>query len=789
MKSGTWVVALALAASGCDLIFPPPPPDGGGLPPDVCNTLQEALTDPQCTIAQATDRFDWISPPEGNQRDEDWFSFTTPATMDARSLLRVTAGYGAPSTPVQLAVNILSENGMASVGRASDRHGQGPPRPVEILTRFTQPNTRLVLLLTDDPVNITRPQMDPRNQYVVRWDVLQDPDVNEPNDATPTPITLGPQLPEGVGGSNTGYLATPDDDDRFSIAVPVGRKIIYLRVNEASPAPKPSNYRLAYTLYGPPEAGFPGGRPIAEGQVDNNTIPVDLATARLAMNGTGGTYTLSIHAYREPGVVGPLPGDVRLQYRVSVLIVDDRDVNENNDSVLQAQAAAVSLAVGATRPFIGRIGYVGDPDWFAVSLAPDTQPRVLRYRLLPPTGTGRFPPLPTPFSGPDREVLVVTEVTAGATPQERIDNCKVDPVVCPKGYAANPAFQTTVEQFCALSPPQCLHSSREEDPYYQGLRNFEGRLPVPPHASTIIYYLSVQDVGNDWADDRDYTLEVSLLADPDEEPRAALPAQTQVVPFAEDVSGATFPVPPPGASVLSGNLSFGYGRTLENEPTLGQGIRGPADYDAVPTDIDRYELQFPFVDPAAGPLDRTWELQWAVSHVGGSPPHDLALEIEFCDGTQTPTDGGSCYSVTRSRSGGSLVLAYTDEALQGWHNTSNQFAWQPLYERDAGGPATAITARAYGCFCFEPRFVQGGKFFLKVGAVDRNAYDVAGYQVRTAFTAYPKQFAGARDGGMASCPAVTDAGTPDAGAPDAGDPDGGTPPPPPPPRGGCDFTR
>jgi hypothetical protein len=153
------------------------------------------------------------------------------------------------------------------------------------------------------------------------------------------------------------------------------------------------------------------------------------------------------------------------------------------------------------------------------------------------------------------------------------------------------------------------------------------------------------------------------------------------------------------------------------------------------------------------------------------------------------------------------LLGYTDEALRGWHNTSGQTPWQQLYELDAGAAATSVTARAYGCFCFEPRFVQGGTFFLKVGAVDRNAYDVASYQVRTAFTAYPKSFAVGNDGGMMSCPVVTDAGTPDAGAPDGGDPDGGTdggdpdggtdggpppdagPPPPPPARGGCEFTR
>jgi hypothetical protein len=173
--------------------------------------------------------------------------------------------------------------------------------------------------------------------------------------------------------------------------------------------------------------------------------------------------------------------------------------------------------------------------------------------------------------------------------------------------------------------------------------------------------------------------------------------------------------------------------------------------------------------------------------VSGAVPLSLALEVELCDGTAPNPDGGSCNSVTTTRSGGALVLAYDPQPLHSWWNDGT-YAYQPLYTLDAGAPGNLYTARGYGCFCFEPRFIQGGKLFVKVTAVDRDTWDVAPYTVRTAFTSYPKSFAVFSDGGTITCPAVNDAGTPADGGTDGGT-DGGADAGPPPPRGGCDFTR
>jgi len=110
--------------------------------------------------------------------------------------------------------------------------------------------------------------------------------------------------------------------------------------------------------------------------------------------------------------------------------------------------------------------------------------------------------------------------------------------------------------------------------------------------------------------------------------------------------------------------------------------------------------------------------------------------------------------VDRSSRGNKLVLSYNPASIAAWHNPNGPF--QPAYDRGTP-PDQTVLARAYGCFCFEPRFVAGGKFFVNVSSVDRNTYFPARYDIWTAFTDYPQSYP--LDGGMVSCPAPG----PDAG--------------------------
>jgi hypothetical protein len=754
-------LASLLLLAACPGDGPGEEPDGGTeLIPDPCNSREEALSLAECELTPGQQVERYISFPG----DQDWYSVRMPPTANARTLVRVTAGYLAQSTAVNLAVSLLREDGQVSLARQVDDHGQGAPRPVEIIIPFTEPNARLLLLLGDEPAVPSRPQFDARSPYFVKVEVLDNPDANEPNNtpAQATPLTLNPQGAVQVGTA-TGYLATAGDVDMFSFTVEAN-KVAYLRLTAPELRPAAA-YRLSYELR------RPDGTNEAEGRVLNATIAADLATARKVK--ATGTWIVVVQGYRSPTDTGPAPGDLRLQYSLEVRVMDEedpQDVGQGNDTIQNALVRTIGAAPGSSTSFTGRIGSVPDPDWYAVDVPASSAPTVLTFRLVEGTGGGRFPPLP---GFVDRQVRVLTLVTKGATAADWRVACTSDPTACPKGYGEVPGAQTLVEAYCNSSTtPMCLHASREEEPQrFPSLRNFAGALPVPPRATALRYYFVVQDDGNNWADDRDYTLHVSWLDDPDDAPRysGGVEGATSLA-LANDSSGSTFPAPPAGATSFTGQLTHGFGRLRDADRATGHGVRGPADYDAVPSDVDSFILQLP--GGLAEPLDRTWALQWQVQHLpDGGLPHGLALDLTFCDGDRQ--DGGACTPVRTNNRGGPLTLAYRDDALRAWHSESFS-GLQPLYSRQVSGSATTFTVLPYACACLEPRFIRGGTVRVDVTATERTSYERVNYTVRTAYTDYPKSYA--VDGGTAVCPAPTqDGGTPL--------PDGGTSWVP-----GCRFT-
>ena len=556
---------------------------------------------------------------------------------------------------------------------------------------------------------------DARAPYALTVEFVQNPDANESNDVTPTPIPLAAAEGGTMKGRQTGYLATTNDVDRFAFEVPAGRKVTYLHISSPKQTPPPA-YRLAYTLKDASDV------PVAEGRVPHEFDGVDLATARIT---NGGRYTLVVEGYRDPNSnVSKVPGDLRQQYTVDVVVFPEADAYEPNDTMQTARAVPMS-APGSTANLTARIGHIPDPDWFGIDLAPSSRPTVLYYQVTPTTNGGRFSTLPGPR---DRMVRVFLPVTQGANEAERQNACRTNTSVCPRKDNDDSEMKAIVDAHCGLSPPRCLIASREETPKFTELKNFEGAIPVPAHGSTMRVYLLVQDDGSNWADDRDYQLKVEWRADPDEESRA----QTVVRTLAGD-SGGAFPAPPSGGAFeLTGTLSYGHGFTRNLDPSDAQGVRGPNDYDVFTSDSDRYELRF----PAGMSGDRTWELQWEVEHGGtGGPPYDVVLEVEFCVGT-------SCSVVARS-------IGYKGGNLGAWHSAGVQgAAFQPVYSRTTLSDRTQVTALAWGCFCFEDRFVQAGKFFLTVTGVDRTSYAPAPYRVRTAYTDYPKPY----NGGMCPVP-------------------------------------
>lgn len=741
MPSCLRLLPLALLA----LTACPPPnntPDAGTEPiVDVCNDLNEALTSADCALRLGEPLQGYISVPG----DQDWYSVRLPDTVGPRTLVRVRAGYSAPSTAVNLAVNVLREDGQRSLGRKVDNHGAGAPRPVEFILPFSEPSARLVLLLSDEPTTPSRPNIDVRSPYSVQVDVLENPDVNEPNDTTPTALPLTGQ---GVQtGTITGFIATAGDVDRYTFNVGANQ-VGWVRVSAPGRSPPPP-YRLSYELLAP------DGTRVAEDQAPNNVVPADLSTARRMRQ--AGTWQIAVRAYRRPNDPVVPEGDLSHQYTVEVRVMPEEDPSElssNNDVFRDARVQALPNNPGsASVSFTGRLAAVPDPDWYAVDVPANSQNTVLRYRLVVLSSAGRFPPLGGIV---DRQVRVVTEVTGANTDVAR-QACLSQLSVCPRGFDPRDTLtRDLVNGFCNITPPLCLRSGRDEAQDFANLRNFAGTVPVPPHASTLTYHFLVQDSGNNWADDRDYRLEVQWLQDTDEDARfSGGTEQPTVRPLAEDSSGATYPAPPRGAAYeVGGVLSYGHGRGVGE--TSAPTVRGPTDYDAVPTDVDRYTFQLP--TGLSAPLDRTWALQWEVQRLeDGGTPADLALELTFCDGDRL--DGGTCTPVRTTSQGNPLILAYRDDNLASWQTPPNTFTGlQPLYERTQSASATTVTLRPYACTCLEPRFIRGGTLDVAVSAVDRTDHVPVQYTLRTAYTDYPKSYA--TDGGTATCPAPQlDAGT------------------------------
>lgn len=729
-KTCCWIaIAATIPLWACN---PPPKcnPDeeicdtDAGPPEDICNSKDEALSDSRCEIIVGSDAgvLGYLS----KAQDQDWY-VAKLGTLDNRSLVHITAGYGAPATPVNLAVSVLKEDAVTGLARKIDKHGAAAPKPVDIIFPFAESNTKLFIVLADEQAS-NKDIFDVKNQYQAKVEIVQNPDLNEPNDMTPTviPLTASGALMVGQG---KGALATDNDVDKFSFTAPAGRKVLYLHITAPKLTPQ-ALMRLSYTLYDST------GKSISEGTAQNEFVPVDLATARLT---TAGDYTLDIRGYKPASSAVTVPGDLRLLYTVDVQFMDDLDMNEPNDSITAPKVVPLNYGGGAS--FTGRLGYVPDPDVFGIDLAATGNAGVLHYRLTMATG-GPAPRFPALAPASDRQLRVVTQVTGSTLPQNRQD-CKTNNAICPKGYEGNAGNQQLVEGLCdTQDPPWCLRSERLEHQKFPNLKNMEGRIPVPAHAGTVRYTLFVQDEGNNYADDRDYNILIEYEADPDDTTRASLPLQTQTSALVEN---ASFPVPV-GAGV-SGNVSHGYGRILRNRDDEGDGVRSPNDYDAVPTDFDRFEFTLPAVAP---PSDRSWALQWEVWHGDGgqnAPPSDLTLEVNFCTVGTLP-DGG-CMGLTR-------ILAYSPDTLGPWYSGA-QIDRGVLWQRTVGANTTTVTAQPLGCFCMEPRFMSSGHFIVNVGAVDRNRNEPTYYTIKQSLAPYPPP-AFIVDGGSVSCPVVADGG-------------------------------
>ena len=723
LQSSVFVVALSAAVS-CSK-SKGGPPDAGIV--DVCNIPSDALT-PACQLLQGTSVTAYVS----HASEQDWYGFKLPADTTARTLVHITAGYGVASSPVNLSVTAYAADGKTILAQGIDRHGAGQPRPVDLLFNYAQPNGQVYILISDD-LSDNPSAFDFKNPYSIQVALAEDPDPNEGNDPTPTPIVLSPQAGGFSEGLQSGFLATSGDVDEFSVSVS-NQNLLYVHLTAPAVTPPPP-YRLSYNLLDPQ------GNNVSSGVVANSFIAVDLATARRV---SSGTYLIQVQAFEDPALGGPPPGSLTYQYGLDVRLMNSLDTNEPNNDVGHAKnislpsLAAASDAlptvsqVGSGQSITGRLDAVPDPDWFSLTLGAYGGPSILYYHLVPSGTAGRFPPIPGTI---DRQLRLFQPVAGTAACNTVSAN---DLVGCPKNSGNLFGFNL-VTTYCGLTPPLCMLSSRQEYLTFANLRNLEGAIQVPSHGSPVTYNLLFEDLGNNWADDSPYTLLAQWRKDGNE------PGVNQLVtaPLAYDSVGAGYPVPNASSTKLTGAMSYGFGLNQNLNSNAGQGVHGSNDYDAQVSETGHFHLTFP--TPSQPPfLDRTLALQWSVTNAS----YNLDLTFQFCDGSL----GGACTPVNTTRGGSPFSLTYIPGNFLTWANqsfTNAAVSPMPVVQNNNN----VFTVTPYACLCMEPRFMQGGYLDVAVSTVDRTDYQPSNYAVNIALTPYPPATpTSLPDGGTFNCP-------------------------------------
>src|SRR5207302_63883 len=116
---------------------------------------------------------------------------------------------------------------------------------------------------------------------------------------------------------------------------------------------------------------------------------------------------------------------------------------------------------------------------------------------------------------------------------------------------------------CSFPTPECIFSYREEDPAALDLGNFQGEIPVPAHGSAVSYALLFEDISNDGADDRAYSLQLSYVAEGSDDASSyhadgtsAISVGTSLGSYSED---------PGNAGAAQGYFGSGHGVNVRNQ--------------------------------------------------------------------------------------------------------------------------------------------------------------------------------------------------------------------------------
>ncbi len=684
------LLLLALfVAAGCSK---DPQGSDAGTPVDVtdrCDSAAYAKANAECALSLGETRQGYISP----VGDSDWYLLTVPE-LPARPILNVSAWYDAPSTPVVLRVSLFKEDGVSSLATAVDpRSRGGKPETAHLAVRLGGALLagKYLVLIQHDTAGGEEPAQDKIHPYNLKATVDTDPDVNEPNDEVPTQVAL----PACGSIDVQGALSVPGDVDKYSFQVTpcAGRTVLFMRL--LSVARPQGDILLDYALTGPngPVSAEHSATPFGEQA---------LMTARLV---TAGTYELTVRAYRASTTDPIPPGDVSFTYGVHLELLLDGDGNEGtggND--MPGTATPVNLSAGGQGKLLtGKLSYVGDLDYYAIQAA-GTRPVRLHYKVSSGGGTPRYDVKP----GQPHDVTVITTKSTAA-------DCRA---TCPNGN------KIPVTDFCTRS--ECLWSRRAEDTHVTGYANFEGVVQLPPGESGP-FYVRVSYLGAAGAEDRDYLLNLELLADTPDEANAP-----------HTLGNA------PSISVPVNQTAYlGHGHGAQSDAGIADnGLpplpRSGMDYDL--SDVDYYDLRFTPLPPPPAPdggvappaddmsMGLSWTIPPAPAQKSGERSYDLGVGLYFCDDATcaTPHLAG--------------LMQYINHGTQEWYSGTQVFdggspGWEfPVTFDQASG---TFTAAGVHCLCLDGKYAAAGRIYLSVQAVNRTSYADDPYTVRLDLSGYP----------------------------------------------------
>ena len=448
--AGLAALSLVVAtATGCPPPVEPPPPP----PPD-----DECELDLNFDTTGAGDLA--AGPGSGvlcPSFDTDLWAFETTAPG---SIVKVTVSMEAFITNVDPAYKIIKDNGTPE-GEPTPFSAEDPNNNPGAATNFTGAHRledagRYYVAVQD--ARFVDNAFDILNPYTVSVELVQDPDVNEPNNTqeAATPKTAG---------TFTGQIATTADQDWYAIDVPGGAQIVDVTVT----APDDSGVEHVATLFA--ADGFTEllAFPLAAG-------PAGSVSARLRSRADGGetVYLVVRDAEDVFSQLDPVTGT----YTVALTVLANPDTNEG---ALGNDDASTATPITSGGQLNGVIATTADQDL---------------YKIAAGGGTSRTNP----------QVLLITIETDAAL------GVGFEPQVAIVGVDPELAVD---QQTCNANCPICDNAKCKEQRLQRFIDGATFRTAFPLRDQEAVFIL-VNEAGDDaFQEGTGYSIRTEIIDDPD----------------------------------------------------------------------------------------------------------------------------------------------------------------------------------------------------------------------------------------------------------------------------------